>query len=366
MIENASDAHRDEAARLVVEAKFLTDEGKYDEAQWRLERARQLDPESPEVHYRLGLLFADTRRLPSALDSYDAAVALTPSDPRFHNNRGSVLQQLGRIEDAASAFQQAIDLAPDLQPPYVNLGNLLFQSGRGALAIEVYERAIARGLDAGVFRQFIAAARGEATPRSPDAWVRATFDNFAPVFDAHLQSLGYAVPGQLANLLKRHLSASVDILDLGCGTGLCGVSLAASRKSLVGIDLSEQMLSFAKQRGVYDELRKSEIHEWLCRAGAETFDVVIAADVFIYIGALENVFSEIARVTRRGGWLAFSIEENDGTDYVLRSSGRYAQSTGYIERLAKPSFRIVDNVAEAIRTEKGVPLWGRLLLMQRT
>ena len=116
------------------------------------------------------------------------------------------------------------------------------------------------------------------------------------------------------------------------------------------------MLAHARTHGVYDALHLSEIGAWLADAPTAHFDVVVAADVFIYIGALESVFLDVARTLRPGGWLVFLVEETTAADYALQRSGRFAQLQAYIARLAGTSFTIVAAVPAVIRKESGVPL----------
>ncbi len=100
-------------------------------------------------------------------------------------------------------------------------------------------------------------------------------------------------------------------------------------------------------------------------AGADAFDAICAADVFIYIGALESLFRDAARILRRGGWFAFSTEECASPDYKLLATGRYAQSEEYIRRLAAGAFEVVTAEPAVIRIESSVPLHGRIYLLQK-
>jgi predicted TPR repeat methyltransferase len=125
------------------------------------------------------------------------------------------------------------------------------------------------------------------------------------------------------------------------------------------------MIAQARGRGVYDELHLAEVHTWLRAAAGARFDLVIAADVFIYIGALEDLFHETARSLKPGGWFAFSTEECKSADYTLQPSGRYAQSEAYIRRLAQPAFTVVAADPAVIRMELGDSLEGRLYLLQK-
>ncbi|HEY3181022.1 MAG TPA: tetratricopeptide repeat protein [Casimicrobiaceae bacterium] len=354
-----------EAERLCEEGYGLLEAGRFEEAYVKLARACSLAPDNPLIHYRLGLLFSDTGRPLEALAALDTALSLQPDNPRAHNNRGSALQMLGREADAEKAYQRAIELAPDLELPHLNLGRLLEQQGKMHDAAEVYKRAIARGLDAEMFGHYLAAVSGRITRRAPDRLIRDTFDNFAPTFDTLLRTLGYDAPRQLAAMLQSRTTAMLDILDLGCGTGQCGVAVAKQKRHLVGVDLSEKMLVRARAHGVYDELHVGEVHAWLREAATGRFDAVTAADVLIYIGALEELFREVARVLRDGGWFVFSTEESEAADYTLLPTARYAHSKAYISRLAETAFAIIEANAVVIRTEFGAPVEGRLYLLQK-
>ena len=354
------------AEQLCEEGYALLEMGRFEDASARLLRARTLAPFDPLIHFRLALLFSDTGRLPEALTALDKSIELQPDNARAHNNRGFILHQFERLEEAEAAYRRALALDPDLVQPYLNLGEILERDGKMSEAVQLYESAITHGLDAGLFGHHIAAAAGGVTDRAPDSWVRRTFDNFAPSFDAKLSSIGYTVPQQLAGMVSVHAPArALDILDLGCGTGQCGLALAQRKRRLIGIDLSEKMIALARARGLYDELSASEVHEWLRTSLAARFDLVVAADVLIYIGVLTELLNEVARVLRRGGWFAFSTEECKGADFLLLPTGRYAHSRSYVGRLADAAFTIVAAEPATLRTDRGQPITGRLYLLSR-
>ena len=351
-----------DAARLSDQGHALLEAGRYDEAAACLDQAQALAPYDALIHYRLGLLYGDTDRPAAALAAFDAALVFDPANARAHNNRGSALQLLERPADAKAAFERALALDPLLAPPRLNLGHLL-EVDDPAAAIILYEEALALGVEPELFAHHLAAARGRTTPRAAAAWVRATFDNFAPAFDRQLATLEYDVPRQLVALLRPHDRAS-DVLDLGCGTGLVGAALSGYQHRIVGIDLADKMLARARDRAVYAHLENAELHEWLAAAPAAAFDIVVAADVLIYIGALEELFVGVARVLRHGGQFAFSTEECE-TGYELRPSGRYAQAREYVAQSGADWFKTLQAREAALRQEAGAPLAGRLYLLQR-
>ena len=354
-----------EVERLCRQASEHLEAGRFAECRDILHRARVVAPEHARVHYLLALYYSDTRQVNEALNAVEASLRLEPGNAKAHNNRGSALEQLGRLADAETAFRRALEFDPDLAPPYINLGHLLEQRGATVEAVAIYESAIARGLDREMFEQYRAAAAGLDTRASPQSWVRATFDNFAPAFDERLRSLGYRAPEELAERLLARIAGPVDILDLGCGTGWCGVALAKVKRRLTGVDLSEKMLQQAAARKVYDDLHTAGIEAFLAGAPAQSRDVVISADVFVYIGALDEIFRDTTRVLRPGGWFAFTTEEHGDRDYALLPTGRYAQSEAYIRRLASPDFAILCADPALIRREGEARLMGRLYVLQK-
>ncbi|MDQ6684356.1 MAG: methyltransferase domain-containing protein, partial [Pseudomonadota bacterium] len=211
----------------------------------------------------------------------------------------------------------------------------------------------------------LAACSGDGVPaRASDAYVTQVFDSFAASFDAKLAKLHYRAPEAVTEALRRVLPAparQLAIADLGCGTGLCGPLLAAWAQRLVGCDLSAAMLELARQRGVYDELEKAELLQYL-QAHVCAFDVLVSADTLVYFGVLEDVSKAARRALTPGGHFVFSVEalpEADAADYRLLGHGRYAHSRGYLEStLAAAGLQRLAIDAEVLREEAGRPVHG--------
>jgi predicted TPR repeat methyltransferase len=356
----------DEAAARFAAGVRLLDAEDFAGAERALRRVLELRPGHAEAHYKLANACKEQDKLAEAERHYLAALALNPGRAEAHNNLGATLQLLARMDEAGASYRRAIELKPELPEPYLNLGRLLQQQGKPGEALACYRQALAQGLDPGVFQHLINAAEGESTAQAPAAYVRATFDSFAAQFDRHLvDTLDYRVPEMLSSAV-RALSppAQMDILDLGCGTGLCGDRLRDLARRLVGVDLAPKMLEVARGRGCYQELVNAEIGPYLQSLAPASFDLVVAADVLIYIGDVGWVFSEVARVLRPAGLFAFSIEQPSQAcdSYRLEQSGRYAQSLAYVRTLARGcglSERSCQDVA--IRKQRA----GQLLVLQK-
>ncbi|RZL88132.1 MAG: methyltransferase domain-containing protein, partial [Variovorax sp.] len=210
-------------------------------------------------------------------------------------------------------------------------------------------KAIALGADPQLHRYYLAAVRSGAqadgagaagAPSAPPrAYVESLFDQYAADFDQHLvHTLGYRGHERLIDAVMqlgpRQYAAA---LDLGCGTGLCGPLLRRVAARVDGVDLSAAMIEKARALGVYDELAHADVAEYLAspERAANPVELVVAADVFIYVGRLEAVFEGVARVLAPGGAFCFTVEAvPEGQDVVLLPSLRYAHSAGYLRALA--------------------------------
>lgn len=227
---------------------------------------------------------------------------------------------------------------------------------------------------------------GAAPAKAPDAYVETLFDQHADEFDDILVgALGYAAPMQLADIFGAAPDAHfARMLDLGCGTGLSGLTLGPVCDHATGVDISENMLDRADERAVYDALFANEavhfLEEWRtardsARGDAEDyapFDLIVATDVLPYIGALEPLFRGVADNSAPGACFAFSAETLTdaafaGSAWRVTPNQRYAHSAGYLKSLlTEHGFgRITTFDAITVRTEDGAPIPGWLVVAWR-
>ena len=97
------------------------------------------------------------------------------------------------------------------------------------------------------------------------------------------------------------------ILDAGAGTGLVGECLAEiGYEDMVAMDLSQGMLEEAKSKNVYNAFDQMALGGTLDYATDE-FDAVISVGVFTQGHAPANSFDELARITKPGGLIVFSL-----------------------------------------------------------
>ena len=92
------------------------------------------------------------------------------------------------------------------------------------------------------------------------------------------------------------MNKTLDILDLGCGTGGAGAWLKDYARSLTGVDLSENMIALARKKLLYQDLHVQSLNEYL-QTSVKKFDLVVASDVLSYVGALESTFQQVINKT---------------------------------------------------------------------
>jgi predicted TPR repeat methyltransferase len=336
------------------------------------QRALELNPESAEVHFGLGLLFHSLGQPDSALASYRQSLRINPDRHATHYDIGVLLQETGHPpEEISACYREALRLKPDFVDANHNLGRLLMHQGDIQGAVRCFEQILQYDPNNSIARYLLSAlGSGDVPAIAPQNYVEKLFDDYAENFDRHLlQDLKYSMPEKLRNAVGRCLDedrTGLDVLDLGCGTGLCGPLFRDIASRLTGIDLSGKMIEKARERRVYDELFQTDVTAAL--NASETFwDLVIATDVFIYLGSLDGVFAAVRTALKPGGIFAFSLEaaDNDAT-YVLRPSGRYAQSSRYVRELAAAnSLEEIGFENVSVRVERGQPLPGYILVFRK-
>mmetsp|Transcript_12047 Transcript_12047/g.15755 ORF Transcript_12047/g.15755 Transcript_12047/m.15755 type:complete len:249 (+) Transcript_12047:3-749(+) len=230
----------------------------------------------------------------------------------------------------------------------------------------------------------ILVGEGAAVSRGQPQYIREVFDDLAATFEEKLvDHLEYRIPWQLLEAVKethQEDSASGDwrIVDLGCGTGLCGrlfQNYVTDGGCMIGVDLSPKMIEICKNGGMYHELYVEDAHECLSKQNQETLDLVLSADTFIYVGDLEEIFHLCQGIMKREGLFAFSIEElysddngyhKKSQDFKLIKSGRYAQSRQYIANLSKMyHFKILVEHEVIVRKEQNENINGLVYVLKK-
>lgn len=333
---------------------------RYTEALAPLREALAANPQAADGWAALGVACSALGHWAEALAALERALSLGLAHDDLRLRRARALARLGRVAEAVAAYRELLAITPVLADAWVELGELHRESGAHALAADCYRQGLTHGADPTLTGYLLAAVTREGqVPRPPRAYVQTLFDQYADDFDAHLVgTLGYQGHRVLVQRLPEAVpSRLLRVLDVGCGTGLCAPLVRQRAAHLTGVDLSAEMVAKARQRGLYDELIVGDLHEVLADT-PQRFDLVLAADVFIYVGELESVFERLAACMTPGGWLAFTVERGTpGSGAELQPSLRYTHAPDYIAALAqRHGFRGEACFTEPIRHDQQRPL----------
>ncbi len=335
-----------------------------------LRRSVESLPSNPHAWLNLGNAHAVRGDWSSAREAFDKAVGLAPTMPEAWFNLGVCLRGLKQRDAALECFGKAVEHGPGYGAAYEAMGSLLYRAGRDAEAAEAYRRWLQCEPDNPVARHMLAATSGENVPlRADDAYLADVFDKFASTFDENLHALGYRAPQLLAAALTERLAPRGgaverrDILDAGCGTGLCAPLLRPLASRLTGVDISAGMTEKARERGGYDELVVEELTAFM-RARPAAFDIVISADTLVYFGSLREPLEAARTCLRDGGLLAFTLEQLDSPEpYQIRPHGRYGHSEAYVQAsLAEAGFARTTLEKVVLRRERGEDVAGHLVV----
>lgn len=283
----------------------------------------------------------------------------------------------GEPDAAADLFVQALELVPDWAAGHFALGEAREAAGDRDGARAAFARAaeLDRRGELGAALHLARLGGAPLPDAPPEGYVRALFDAYADRFETALvEGLGYATPGRLAALVAAARPAPFgSVLDAGCGTGLMAAALAGAGGwgRLEGVDLSSAMVARAEARGVYDALTVGEVVASLdARPGPH--DLIVAADVLVYLGDLAPFLTAAARALAPGGLLAVSVEKADageiagGPGWVLRDSLRFAHEPAYLAAAATAAGLVPEHIETAeLRRDRGQPIIGLLALFGR-
>ena len=375
-----------------------------------------LDGTNTSAKALLGVLMLELNRPADAIACLSEAVATEPTNPVYRENLAAAHEAAGD-DDAAFAtltagiaaapgrvelrnaatllsirrrdFAMAVQLAEEARVAGVVdaclfglKGHALSSLARHAEAADAYAEALKLGPNDAYVRHLVAASGAlPGAQRAPVEYLRTVFDSYADRFELHLVSLGYRIPGLIRDALTRHPALRAGerlgpVLDLGCGTGLVAVAVSdLPLGPITGVDVAPRMLAYASEKHLYAELREADLMHLLAEDGAR-WRLILAADVLIYFGALEDILAAVHARLEPGGWFIFSVEEllpdhdgmvHGGADWALQRQGRYAHAEDYVAKVARDlHFTIRTLERQTLRFEADAPVAGIFVVLERT
>jgi predicted TPR repeat methyltransferase len=276
----------------------------------------------------------------------------------------------GDPEAAADILEQVVETAPGFATAWFALATIREQMGNRDAAVAAFGKA--RDADRedyhGARLHLARLGADAATPSMTGTYVKRLFDQHAPEFDEALVGrLNYRGPALLLDAVRTIGGDTLGaMLDLGCGTGLAGVAFRPHVERLTGVDISPGMIEQAKDKNVYDELVAADLLEFLHSNGKGTYDLVLAADVFVYCSDLAPIALAAARAMKPGALFAFTVETHPGSGSLLQGTLRYAHGEDHVRTAVDGAgLRLLQLISASTRTEKGVPVPGLLAVAGR-
>jgi predicted TPR repeat methyltransferase len=374
--------------------------------------ALEQDPHSNVAWQLLGVLKEEQKDFFGAIECLEFCLKGGRAQPAIQANLGKLHYQLGQIAESDAAYAKAALLEPGnahyrqmsrrttfmrevlqgepIETAMANYRNsfasaelcsekdlmklldsafaLLSGFGHIEAAIRVGRKQIELWPANPSLRYLLRAVAGDPTiDRSPPEYIVEHFDTFAEGFDAQLVgNLGYDIPEKLCSAVRKITASEnrYDILDAGCGTGLCGPLLRPISRVLTGVDLSSKMLEQAAAKGVYDALVREDLTAFFSHC-TDHFDLIVAADLMIYFGNLTPLFQAAETALKPNGLFAFSTELWTGEGYRLLPSGRFAHAPQYVRSLARHAFEEILFAKTTVRLEATRRLPGNLFIFRR-
>jgi predicted TPR repeat methyltransferase len=211
-------------------------------------------------------------------------------------------------------------------------------------------------------------------PKCPQEYIVGLYSTFSERFDKLLvEKLHYETPTKLRELVNsiRYNDKYVQFskgADLGCGTGLSGKAFRNCVQTLIGVDLSPEMIEKARAKRCYEDLILGDILSIL--TVPNTYDIIFACDVFVYFGDLREVFESIWAALNSQGIFAFSTEfldEGHPQSFCLQKCARFAHKQSYLMSLADSAgLHVLSIVKVSIRKNAGIDVQGILVVAMKS
>ncbi len=183
----------------------------------------------------------------------------------------------------------------------------------------------------------------------------------------HLHSLEYQLPQRLSRWLPELLGPAnrqFQILDGGCGTGLCTAALKPWASGLTGVDISSAMLAKASAKNLYDQLHEAELTDFV-KHRPTAFDLAVYADTLCYFGDLQEILQATFAALRSGGIALFTLEASSSAskaDFTLHPTGRYSHAECYVAKtMTDCGYSQLVIRHDSTRKEVGTPVPGLMV-----
>ena len=319
-------------------ALLLERDGQISECMVQASKAVKLDPTNLQVLYRVIDMAHRVNQDVQALEWLHTAVALDPHNQNLPFLVARDQHLVGDHTAALASYGKILDTNPQDVSALLARTQVAIAVGNFELALKDSQALLEQDANFPLFRYWSEVAQGHTPATMPSDALLAIFDNGKAMnYERHWQeSMGYTLPQQTADWIRRRYpTLKLNLLDLGCGTGLVGEKLGRISGGMVGVDLAAQMVEQAAGHQVYDKIHTVNVLDAMAATPDALYDVVTACEVFPYVGDLTQAIPHAFRLVVPGGHFIFSCEaapEAD-TDLVLKNGMRYQHKLSHVQSL---------------------------------
>lgn len=335
-----------------------------------LEEAIQESTLSSELLTRAAAIAVKSQDYPKAASWAAQASKLEPGNPQLKHLWAEALAFNQQFEEAISLYTELLTQTPENTAILLDRLLAYISTGQKGLALQDADRLLASDHQNETYLYYATLLKGETPPTQPASVVQRLFNFSAPHFDGHVvDNLLYKLPHDVAQMiLNWYPDKQVDVLDLGCGTGLLGASLGPLKGVIVGVDLSSEMIRHAHQHNVYAQFNQVNILDALQATPAQHYDVITALNVLIYVGDLNPVIPNAHRILAPRGRFVFSCETAPKKikTYALSASHRFVHQKAHTQKLLQNvGFSDIQIEDCTLRLENGEPVQGFVVTAQK-
>ncbi|TLP40783.1 methyltransferase domain-containing protein [Arcobacter arenosus] len=317
------------------------------------------DDSSFEAYFKLGDCFRINKDYNNALMYLKKATKINNKCYICHFKMSQIYEKLSKYEFSLFHLEKVTKICPDFYDALYSIAQCYRKMKNENKMTEFLNKTIEKIPEHPGANHLLASLNKETNSDYSSEYARDLFDRYADYFEEHLvNSLKYKVPNIIKEKLKPlNLSNNSKVLDLGCGTGLMGKTIVDIFPNLVGVDISSKMINETRKKEIYNKLYTNDINDFLFK-NLDYFDLIIAADVFIYLGELENIFTCVKKSLNKNGYFIFTTEILNNVNkenYQLAKTGRFSHSIKYIESLIKKSeFELINKEEIILREENKI------------
>jgi predicted TPR repeat methyltransferase len=326
-------------------------------------------PGNTDILYNLALCTKKMGDFDRTVQIYETILTRTPDDYNSLYNLGCCFKDMLNHERAISTFLRVLEISPNHQPTISNIAFLHHKNDDFRKAELMYEKLLLLNPNNCQAKHMLASLRGDLSNPAPLEYIEQMFDGYSGYYeDSLVAKLEYKVPKILRDFFdetSEHTANALKILDLGCGTGLAGTVFKDLSSSLTGIDISQKMIEIAAAKGIYDSLITIGIAEYL-EGNPPAYELIIATDVFTYIGDLQSIFRSLAHASEPNASFCFSIEKSTSDYFELRNTGRFAHSLTYLRTITSlTGWKIIRHTDVDLRRERNAWIKGILFFLKK-